>query len=161
MLNEIAEKYVKDNTKELNALLTKLKPTFTEVEKLQEELRTIDEADVKSIRSIGKQLVSYFAVLYKSSQNLHALRHNKRVSFYYKRALEYDNGKVLGEDGKSAKSTADKLKNEAELFISDERKVYYAIEGYVEGIKSSVMFCQSLLKEVRTQQSQNDFNEES
>jgi hypothetical protein len=161
MLNEIAKKYVKDNTTELNALLTKLKPTFTETDKLQAELSTIDESDVKSIRRIGKALVGNFGSLYKALKNIHALRHNKRVSFYYQRALEYENGKVLGEDGKPAKSTADKLKNESELYVSDERKVYYAIEGYVEGIKSSVMFCQSLLKEIKTQQSQNDFNEEN
>lgn len=151
MLDDLSKKYAKDNTTELSSLLKKLAPTFKDVDTLKEELRNINESDIKGIRTIGKKILAAYGDLYKSAQNLHALRHNKRVAYKYARALEYENGKVTDSEGKPMKATADKLTNDSELYIADERKVYYAIEGYLEWAKISIMFCQSLIKGVNEQ----------
>lgn len=88
MLDKIAEKYIKDNTELLNKVVTELKSTFTKIDALQTLLIKIEETDISNIRKIGKDLNGYNAELQKVANNLHALRHNKRVAFYYKRVLE-------------------------------------------------------------------------
>lgn len=148
--------YTKNNKKELDNLLVKLQPIFKKIDTLQSELIKIDENNIAEIRRIGKNLVGYNYSLEKISKKIHGLKHNKRVSYDYLRRKEYENGKVLDATGKQSKATDKKIQSEAELFVVNERKVFYEVEGYRKGCESSISYCQTLIKSY-----EKAFNKES
>lgn len=155
VLHDLAQKYLKSNSKSLINLFNKIEPTLKKIDALQKKLLTASEDDLALIREIGKDLSAYYHFINKTVKQLHALRHNKRIAFQVVRVSEYDNGEVLDVGEKPIKGTEWRLKSEAELFVADERDIYYKISGYVESCKSSISYCQSLIKDSETQKNQS------
>ena len=146
ILKNLAEKYVKDNSEILKKVEEKVSPLLKRIDELFSQLKNIPENHISAIREIGIKLTAYYKALKKIADELHALRHNKRVAFFYLRALDYENGKVVNEEGKPIKASVEKIKAESELYIAEERRLYYKINSYVESLETSISFCQTLIK---------------
>jgi len=146
VLKELAEKFVKDNSQTLSKVESKVSPILKEVDKLFIQLKKTPENHISAIREIGTKMCAYYKSLKRIADDLHALRHNKRVAFFYLRASDYENGRVLNDEGKVIKGSIEKIKAESELFIAKERQLYYRINSYVESLKSTISYCQTLIK---------------
>ncbi len=146
ILEILAKKYMKDNSAELTKIVTTISKTKKDVDALQKALISVKETDILGIKKIAKQLAGCNHFVKTLADKIHALRHNKRVAFRYLRAKEYDNHQVLDKDNNPIKGTDKRVDSEADLFVSQERDVYYMLNGIVAGISTSLSWSQSHIK---------------
>ena len=136
-LKPIADKYIKDNVKTLEALLKKFIPIFGKIDTIKKSIVKLDHNKVAGIKDTLTQLTGYYMEVVDVHIKLESLVKNKRAAYYYSRKaeIEADGGKF--QDGAT--------KEEAGLFVADERRVRDIFSGKATASIEGMRTCRTLI----------------
>ena len=115
VLAKLIEKYAVDNTKKLEAILKKFKPTFEAVDRIKKSYVSMDFSSNSMVKDTLTKLTGYYMEINDVYARLNALKKNKYHAYYYSKKIESIHNQEKFVDGAT--------KEESNLYIADERRV--------------------------------------
>ena len=143
MLEAMMNKYNKDNSKTLETVLTKLKPTFAQVDAYKKQFIKVDSNHIATIKEYLTVLTGHYMELADIHTKLCHLKRNKELAYYYSRkaAIEADGAKFVSAPNEK----------EASLAVADERRTRDIIKGKLDACIEGIRTCRTLINEKQTE----------
>ncbi len=136
-LKPIADKYIKDNVKTLEVLLKKFEPIFGHIDTIKKLIVKLDHNNVTAAKDILTKLTGYYMEVVDMHIKLESLVKNKSAAYYFTRKAE-----IEAEGGKFQDGAT---KEEARLFVADERRVRDIFSGKATASIEGVRTCRALI----------------
>lgn len=135
MLEVQMEKYLVDNSAKLEKILKQFTSIFKEVDKLKKAYVTMDFSNVAQGKDVATKLTGYFMEINDVHKKLVALKKNKYHAYYYSKKIECQTSGEKFVDGAT--------KEEANLYIADERRVVAIFEGKASSCLEGIRTCKA------------------
>lgn len=138
-LENLVEKFNKDNSESLMKVLKQLDPVFKEVEATRKVLPKININNLDKVKEIECQTLSHYGLLAEWYLRIESLKKNKEFAYYQMLKNTAEQNKDKFTDGSS--------KQEAALAVSEERRVRDLIKGKLDFSLETIRTCRNLLSD--------------
>lgn len=138
-LENIVEKFKKDDSAVLTKILKELEPTFRAVEATRKVLPKIDINNLDKVKQIQLETLSYYGQLREWYLRIDSLKKNKEAAYFQ--------GLCNEASAKNEKFVATVAEKETSLFVAEERRVRDLIAGKLDFALETIKTCRNLLNE--------------
>lgn len=138
-LENIVEKFKKDDSAVLAKILKELDSDFKAVEATRKILPKIDINNLDKVKQIQLQTVSVYGRLREWYLRIESLKKNKEAAYY-----QYLRNLAEEKNDKFVSAVAEK---ESSLYVSEERRVRDLIAGKLDFALETIKTCRNLLNE--------------
>lgn len=138
-LENVVEKFKKDDSAVLAKILKELDPTFKAIEATRKILPKVDINNLDKVKQIQLETVSHYGLLREWYLRIDSLKKNKEAAYFQ--------SLCNAAQAKNEKFTAAVAEKETSLFVAEERRVRDLIAGKLDFALETIKTCRNLLNE--------------